>query len=302
MQAWHVKGKGFVCFVTRYNYPVDRTICFTSSADGVKWSQWIRLAAIERGHYQVSAVSEDKAGTAFNFHPQQGGLNYRTNLYYLETHDFGKTWQTAEGRKVTLPLTEVRNPALVHDYQAEGLKVYPPDARRVYLKDIRFDAHGLPVILFLTSKGYEPGPKNDPRIWTTAHWTGKIWQIRPAFVSDNNYDMGSLYVEEDGTWRIIAPTEAGPQPYNTGGEMAMWLSTDQGASWQKIKQLTNNSPRNHTYARRPVNAHPDFYALWADGHAREPSQSYLYFCNKQGQVRVLPRQMSEDFAEPSRVP
>ena len=52
------------------------------------------------------------------------------------------------------------------------------------------------------------------------------------------------------------------------------------------------------YARRPLNAHPDFYALWADGHGREPSQSSLYFCDRQGNVRVLPRQMSGDFAEP----
>ena len=290
MQAWQVPGWGFACFVTRYNYPADRTICFMSSADGVRWSQWIRLAAIEKGHYQISAANRSKAGTAFNFHPLQGGLNYRTNLYYIETPDFGKTWQTADKKKLTLPLTEVVNPALVHDYQAEGLKVY--------LKDIRFDAQGLPVILFLTSKDYEPGPKNDPRTWTIARWTGKNWQIRPAFVSDNNYDMGSLYIEDVRIWRVIAPTEAGPQPYNTGGEMAMWISTNQGESWQKVKQLTKDSPRNHTYARRPVNAHPDFYAFWADGHAREPSQSYLYFCNRQGEVRVLPRQMSDDLARP----
>ena len=48
--------------------------------------------------------------------------------------------------------------------------------------------------------------------------------------SDNNYDMGSLWVEGDGTWHIIAPTETGPQPYNPGGEIAMWTSRDQGNS------------------------------------------------------------------------
>jgi hypothetical protein len=122
--------------------------------------------------------------------------------------------------------------------------------------------------------------------------------MRPAFVSDNNYDMGSLYIEEGGSWRIIAPTEAGPQPYNPGGEMAMWTTADLGMTWQKVKQFTKNSPYNHTYARRPLNAHPDFYAIWADGHARQPSQSCLYFCDKQGNVRVLPREMTGDFATP----
>ena len=110
--------------------------------------------------------------------------------------------------------------------------------------------------------------------------------------------MGSLYIEDNGTWRIIGPTETGPQPYNPGGEMAMWVSEDLGKTWKKVRQLTKNSPYNHTYARRPVNAHPDFYSIWADGHGRKPSQSSLYFCDKQGNVHILPREMAEDFVEP----
>ena len=290
MQPWYVPEKGFVCFFTRYKYPVDRTICFMSSPDGVRWSKWLRLATIERGHYQISAAGKNKAGTAFNFHPNEKGLNWRTNLYYIETIDFGKTWQSIDGQKLTLPLTQVKNPALVHDYQAEGLIVY--------LKDIHFDKKGKPVILFLTSKGYESGPKNDPRTWTTARWTGEKWEIRTAFASDNNYDMGSLYIEDDGTWRIIAPTETGPQSYNTGGEMVMWVSKNLGKTWKKVKQLTKESPYNHTYARRPVNAKSDFYAIWADGHGRKPSQSSLYFCDKQGNVRILPRDTTQEFMRP----
>jgi hypothetical protein len=290
MQPWYLKGKGFVCFFTRYNYPVDRTICFMTSRDGVKWSRWQRLAAIDKGHYQISAAGKNKAGSAFNFHPAPKGLNWRTNLYYVETSDLGTTWQSVNGQELELPLTTPKNPALVHDYQAEGLNVY--------LKDIRFDSQDRPVILFITSKGYESGPKNDPRTWTTARWTGAAWQIRPVCTSDNNYDMGSLYIENEGTWRIIGPTETGPQPCNPGGEIAMWVTHDEGANWTKVKQLTNNSPRNHTYARRPVDAHPDFYALWADGHGRQPSQSSLYFCDKKGNVRILPREMTGDFAMP----
>lgn len=290
MQPWYLDGKGFACFFTRYNYPAARTTCFMTSPDGVKWSQWHRLAAIDQGHYQISAAGRSKAGSAFNFHPAGKGLNWRTNLYYIETDDLGKTWRSVDGKQLQLPLTKPENTALVHDYQKEGLNVY--------LKDIRFDGQDRPVILVITSKGYESGPKNDPRTWTTARWTGTQWQIRPAFVSDNNYDMGSLYIENDGTWRVIAPTETGPQPYNPGGEIAMWVSDDLGLRWRKVKQLTNNSERNHTYARRPVNAHPDFYAIWADGHGRKPSQSLLYFCDKQGNVYVLPREMKEDFEKP----
>jgi hypothetical protein len=290
MQAWHVTGRGFVCFFTRYSDPAARTICCMTSRDGMKWDEYQRLATIDQGHYQISAVGQERAGSAFNYHPKGKGLNWRTNLYYVETTDFGKTWRTVDGVPLKVPLKGVNNSALVHDYESKGLNVY--------LKDIRYDSQDRPIILYVTSKGYQSGPANDPRTWTTARWTGSEWDIRPAMVSDNNYDMGSLWIESNGTWRIIAPTETGPQPYNPGGEIALWTSTDQGKTWRKTKQLTSGSERNHTYVRRPLNAHPDFFALWADGHGRKPSLSKLYFSNEQGDVRCLPRKMEADFAAP----
>ena len=112
--------------------------------------------------------------------------------------------------------------------------------------------------------------------------------------------MGSLYIDNN-SWQVIGPTETGPQPYNPGGEMALWESHNNGETWKKSKQLTRHSKRNHTYARAPVNAHPDFYALWADGHGRQPSESNLYFCNRDGDVYLLPRQMSEQFEKPTLI-
>ena len=124
MQAWQLPNRGFINFVTRYKDPSDRTLFFITSPDGTKWSEWTRLAAIEKGHYQISTCSAQKAVTAFNYHPNPKGLNWRTDLYYLETPDFGHTWQNAAGKKVNVPLTTPDNNALVHDYAAEGLKVY----------------------------------------------------------------------------------------------------------------------------------------------------------------------------------
>ena len=292
-QAWYVPGQGFVCPFTRYKFPALRTSCFITSPDGVTWSNWRRLAAIEQGHYQVSAVGRGKVGAASNFHPEPQGLNWRTNLYYMESADWGKTWQSADCRPLSLPLTEVRNPALVHDWQSEGLKVY--------IMDIVFDGDDRPVILLITSKGYQSGPANGPRTWTTCRWTGRQWEIHPITTSGSNYDMGSLYLESDGTWRLIGPTEIGPQPFNPGGEVAMWTSGDQGKAWKMVRQLTRGSPRNHGYVRRPLNAHPDFYAFWADGQPRQPSESRLYFCNKAGDVFVLPAKMDADSAKPARL-
>jgi hypothetical protein len=293
MQSWHVPARGFVAFFTRYNYPAARTACFMTSPDGVHWSQWQRLAAIDQGHYQISTVDEQKAASALDYHPQGKGLNGRTNLYYMETTDFGRSWHNAKGENLTLPLTTPQNAALVRDYQKEGLLVY--------VKDIRFDTSHRPVILFVLSKGFQSGPENGPRAWATARWTGSTWEIRPITTSGNNYDTGSLYLEEEGTWRVIAPTEPGPQPYNPGGEMAVWTSSDQGVTWSKVSRLTSGSSLNHNYARRPVSAQDGFYAFWADGHGRQPSPSSLYFCTKAGDVYRLPHRMTDEFARPERV-
>ena len=130
-------------------------------------------------------------------------------------------------------------------------------------------------------------------------WDGSKWIRRPFTTSDSNYDHGSLYIESENLWRVIAPTERGPQPYNPGGEIVMWTSADQGQSWTRVKQLTHDSKLNHTFVRRPLDPNAEFYAFWADGNGREPSESHLYFTNKRGDhVWRLPSKMTTEFAKP----
>jgi len=291
-QPWHLPGKGFLFLHTWYQG--GRGLYWMRSADGLTWSERASLSHIEEGHYQVSWPCGGSVGTAFNYHPKGLGLNFRTNVYYVETGDMGGTWRAAEGTVIEKPLTTVLNPALVHDYAAEGLKVY--------LCDVNYDAEGRPIILYVLSKGWQPGPENGPRLWCVAHWTGVTWALHRITESDNNYDMGSLYTEASGVWRVIGPTETGPQAYNPGGEVAMWVSRDAGATWTKAKQLTLNSEYNHTYVRRPVNAHPGFYAFWADGHGRRPSESRLYFYSLEADaVYRLPVTVQEAMAKPELV-
>ena len=279
-QPWHFPGRGFVFLFTKYLG--GRQLFWRTSPDGVRWSPDRCLAAFG-GHYQVSRPDGPRLATTFNYHPG-GNVDRRTNLYYIETHDFGETWRNVEGRLPALPLTEVANAALVHDYEAEK--------RLVYIHDLTFDKAGRPIILYTESRGWQPGPSNGQRIWKTAHWTGSQWERRPVTVSDHNYDCGALYVEGD-LWRVIGPTEPGPQPWHTGGEIALWESNDAGCHWTRTRLLTNGSRFNHTYVRRPLNAHPDFYAFWADGNAAESSESRLYFTNRDCHVvHMLPYTMN----------
>ncbi|GAB3252383.1 BNR-4 repeat-containing protein [Larkinella harenae] len=300
LQMYYQNGRGFLGLMTHYDRGVllygekkpRRTTSAITSPDGVTWSAWQDIGTIEEGHYQSSAQRGNKIGSAFNYHPNTkvgAGLDYRTNVYYVETDDFGKSWHTADGKTVQVPLTEISNPALVKEYKSQGLNAY--------ISDVNYDEAGHPIILYVNSKGPEPGPNNGPYVWNIAHWTGKEWNIQPVTESDHNYDMGSLYVEGN-TWRIIGPAEAGPQPYGTGGDLVLLESRNKGKSWKKVKRVTQNPARNQSYPRRPVAAHPDFYAFWADGNARKPSASYLYFCNKKGQVFQLPAQMKGDSEKP----
>lgn len=288
-QPWWMDGKGFLYLFTKYTR--GRELYWNTSADGRQWTADAKLAAFG-GHYQVSNTWKGKLVTAFNYHPG-GNVDKRTNLYVLQTTDMGKTWTTVDGKAIQTPVTSIRNEALVKDFEAEG--------KLVYLNDLNFDAQGNPVILAVVSRDFKPGPAGDPRLWMTARWTQNRWRFDTVTVSTHNYDMGSLYIEKNH-WQIVGPTDAGPQQLGTGGEMVLWESKDGGRHWRQKRKLTQKSTRNHSYARRPVSAHPDFYAFWADGNANRLSESVLYFCNKRGnKVWQLPYTMKHPFEKPIRV-
>src|SRR5690606_21893090 len=165
---------------------------------------------------------------------------------YLQTTDFGKTWTTADGKVVDLPLTDRNNPALVIDYEAQGKNAYP--------NQLLFDKDGHPVILHITAFGAAPVHQNAPRAWVVTRWTGKEWVSQYVTVSDHAYDEGALYIHED-RWTLIAPAGMGPQPTRNGGEAGVFEATGPGNThqhWGKLqRQLTVNSPYNHVYVRRP---------------------------------------------------
>jgi hypothetical protein len=285
-QPWWIPGKGFLYLFTKYTK--GRELYWKTSADGINWTADQKLSGMG-GHYQVSNLRGEELVSVFNYHPG-GNVDKRTNLYLVQTNDMGKTWTSIDGKAIQPPLSDPQNDALIKDYQAEG--------KLVYLNDLNFDKHGDPVILAVISRGYQPGPAGGPRVWTVIQRRDKSWSFDSVCTSTHNYDMGSLYIEKD-KWRIIGPTEPGPQRYGTGGEMALWESADEGKTWIKRTDLTSNSTRNHSYARRPVNAHPGFYAFWADGNPDSLSVSYLYFCNKKGdKVWRLPYTMQHDEEKP----
>jgi len=218
-QPWYFDGEGFVLLHTRYvSNNRGREIFVTNSPDGYTWSSRREVSAMPIGQYQISHASGNRLVSALNYHPDapEGEFNARTNLYYMETTDYGYTWKTADGQTLSLPLDSASNPALVYDYEAEG--------KLVYLKNITLTPGGEPVILYLLvdSGEYNPGPVTPERQLMTARWDGSQWIIRPAITTNHNYDFGFLAIEDSGQWRLTGPFLSGPQDYGTGGEVGIW--------------------------------------------------------------------------------
>src|SRR5690606_26564238 len=190
-------------FFTKYTGV--RELYFETSTDGRSWTEDVKLAGIRRptyeraGHYQVSNHRGNYIFTFFNWHPN-GNVDQRTNVYYVETRDFGQTFRTADGQPLDLPLEDIGSPARVLDYAAKK--------KNVYLCDADVDAEGNPVCLYVISDGHQPGPQNGPREWMILFRKNNEWIERKIGESDHNYDMGSLFLDK-GKWRVVIPTESG---------------------------------------------------------------------------------------------
>ena len=291
-QVFYDKQKGFFLFFTRYDGV--RQLFFQTSADGVEWTQYRQLASIKNGsetksgHYQISNMYGTKLCTAFNRHIN-GNVDTRTNIYFLQSTDWGETWTTVNGKPVDIPVTTLKNDALVRDYQSMG--------KNCYIKDVNFDEAGNPIILYLISDNHLTGPEGGAREWFTLSWSGTEWIQAKITESTHCYDSGSIWTDGD-KWTVLAPTKAGPQYWGAGGEVQRWTSSDHGRSWALDATLTHDSTLNHTYMRRPQRAADGFYAFWADGNPDQFTPSHLYFCNKEGKVFRMPYDMSSEWAAP----
>jgi len=288
-QPWHLGEKGFILL---YSKTGERAELFCSSSDnGRDWTDNRKLASMG-GHLQISESYGGRVATAFNYFPG-GDIDSQTNLYLMLSDDSGNTWKTIEGRSLQVPLTDVKNEALLKDFENEG--------SLVHLSDIDFDRNGEPVILIVVSKGNVPGPASGPREWFVVFRKNNEWAFSKVCESTHNFDRGAIDISEN-EWRIIGPTEPGPQKYGAGGEIALWTSNDNGTSWEKRLDVTVNSINNNSFVRNPDNVNKEFYALWTDGNSDEFSRSCLYFTNEKcNKVWMLPYEMKYDMQKPLRI-
>jgi hypothetical protein len=289
-QPWYLPSHGFVLLHTRYVDGKPKAFV-TTSETGRKWSEARQIIAIGQGQYFISQMNNGKIGLAFAVIPEEHHIGQPTNLYYIETPDGGNTWKTVRGKKVELPIDA--------DSRLESVREYEDMNRLVFLKDLDFGPRGRPVALFMLTHIREKGPRPRSRVWNTGRWTGGEWEVTGPVRSDSDDDHGCFHVDKL-IWRLIAPTIRAPLESRPGGEMVMWTSEDYGRSWQPLP-LTRESQFNHNNARCPIDAQPDFFAYWSDGHSHRPNLSTLYFADINGNVFRMPVEMDSDAAKPELV-
>ena len=303
-QIMYSAEKGFFFFFTKYTG--TRRLYYKSSVDGLDWTETaaptkgladIKAGKSKSGHYQISNICGNKLCTAFNRHIN-GDVDTRTNIYYVQSTDWGQTWTTVDGKAVTTPVTERAPDCMVRDYEnytADGVT-----GRNCYIKDLNFDIYGNPIILYVLSLNHKTGPEGGEREWHVLHWDGQKWNETMFTKSTHCYDSGSLWVDGN-TWTIIAPTTPSSDTalyWGAGGEIQEWKSTDNGKTWTMTKQMTSDSGTNHTYVRRPFYADDGFWAYWADGRTDRFTRSNLYFSTKEGKIYRMPYDMTDEWQKP----
>lgn len=268
-----------------------RELYWSSSKDGIDWSDSRKIAGMG-GHFQVTGTFGNSIFTVFSYYPE-GNVDKRTNLYMLKTDNFGKTWESVDNKVIETPLTKIKNEALIKDYEAEK--------KLVFINDLNFDSQGNPVIVAIISSDIRPVQTDQPRELTVIRWKDGKWHFYKVCNIDHNYDMGPIYISED-EWKIVATTGIGPQKNGTGGEIEIFVSTNEGIDWIKQGELTSASIRNNSYPRRPMKVNREFFTFWVDGDANKLSPSQLYFTNQKcNKIWVLPYIMKKDSERPVRI-
>ncbi len=157
-QPWVSAEHGW-CLVHVVYDGAKRGIHIKHSPDGRTWVPPRPLANMAQGHYVVSWAdpATGRIGLAFDYHPSVGGLEARTNLYYVESPDWGHTWRTITGGAVELPLLDPELPARVLEFENAG------DLN--CLRKVKFDAAGLPIVVFVCDEprlAARPGERPAP--------------------------------------------------------------------------------------------------------------------------------------------
>lgn len=314
-------GSSSYCNLFRLSEQSNRIFCFwregsslwyyaTSDDDGATWSArvalWDPIGGAEQPYIVFSSNGVDRIDLFATLeHPNQAGNSSLYHFYY-EFDATGK-WFKTDGTEIpaaSLPF-DGADVTLVYDGSA---------ASDCWVWAIDYQANGAPHVLFAT---FTSGSEQTDHRYQYSRWDGSAWtaavQICTAGAS---LYAGEIYYSGGLCFDGIAPTGTTITIYlsrvETRHEVQKWQSTNSGATWAKVADITSNSesgmfsfrpfspknypaysPMNVLFSSGTYNSFTDYntyLCAWpgapVEAHVKVPSVSdsvdtdiYLYYSN-----------------------
>ncbi|MCP4642084.1 MAG: hypothetical protein GY851_16695 [bacterium] len=182
----------------------------------------------------------------------------RYNLYHARSDDGGGTWRRTDGSVCELPITE-----------ATADRQYDSGTNGIWIKDVKVDPDGAPVVLFL-----EADAATYTSVWRFGRCREGAWTFADVTTTDHMYDGGALAILGTDDYRVYGPTKP-VQPHMDGGEIEEWQSVDQGRTWRRVKVVTSNSRFSHNHVKVALNHEQSdgaFRAFWSYADGRTPPE------------------------------
>ncbi|WP_102798919.1 BNR-4 repeat-containing protein [Bowmanella denitrificans] len=250
---------------------------------------------VSGGHYAVSHAKGKRLVVAYNSHglgnSNPAHVDSRSNLYFMESNDGGKTWMNSNGMSLDskFPLvTDSDDTRIMRYFFAEN----DPKNWYIYLKDIKINIDGTINVLYVASKSADPTNTSARRELVLATKSDSGWFFNTVRTDINhNYSTGFV---ADGGKRIVFPVyKPGTNKQQFAGG-TVYIGTFKNSSWGWSELTACQYPgQNHNYVRDVINGKPDFEFFWgqADGEfkANSPKLDMYYFDGSD--ARVMPYEM-----------
>ena len=280
-QPWQLKP-GEIVVLYRGGGTHDATeSCVKSTDGGATWSAPLHIVATppKNGCYAVSIAENGPYPRRVHmaWSVTRGDWWQRYHVYYAYSDDGGTTWKRSDGRLYELPIQEATSEMI---FESDV-----PD-RGVWLKDIQLDSKGNPYILFIDASTltYES-------VWRVAKCVEGKWSMHVVATSDHMYDAGAIVMLADDDIRVYAPTTPS-QPYEDGGEIEEWQSTDAGVTWRNTRHLTSGSKYCHNHVKAVFGSQKgDFRVFWNYGDAKNPPETHDVDLYYYGEALSAPQKM-----------
>jgi hypothetical protein len=185
-----------------------------------------------------------------------GSWSDRKDVYYAYSDDGGTVWKKKNGTIYSLPINETNAEKIFTSHADSG----------VWLNDIQLNSSGEPVILF--SSGYAASPNDsttfisDLKVLTYSSG----WRVSDIVEHNHMYNTGCLFIQSNSDYRIYFPSTT-TQPYQDGGDVEEFKSTNGGLTWSNTKHITSGSEFTHNNMKSVWNHNNNDFIVWSYGNS-----------------------------------